>query len=79
MVTLGTDSHKRSHTLVAVDGNGRQLASRTVSAMTAGHLEALRWALLYRCRRSRPRRSCCQAQGCYSAPLGLATQWQWHW
>jgi transposase len=51
MVTLGTDSHKRSHTLVAVDGNGRQLASRTVPATTAGHLEALRWARRWRERR----------------------------
>src|SRR5437773_2630913 len=25
MVTLGTDSHKQSHTVVAVDENGRQL------------------------------------------------------
>lgn len=44
MVTLGSDSHKRTHTLVAVDANGRQLASRTVVATSAGHLEALRWA-----------------------------------
>ena len=44
MVTLGGDSHKRTHTLVAVDGNGRQLASRTVAATGLGHLEALRWA-----------------------------------
>jgi len=44
MVTLGSDSHKRTHTMVAVDGNGQQLASRTVSATSAGHLEALRWA-----------------------------------
>jgi transposase len=44
MVTLGSDSHKRTHTLVAVDSNGRQLGSRTVQATSAGHLEALRWA-----------------------------------
>ncbi len=44
MVTLGSDSHKRTHTLVAVDGNGRQLGSRTVAATSAGHLEGLRWA-----------------------------------
>ena len=43
MVTLGSDSHKRTHTVVAVDGNGRQLGSRTVQATSAGHLEALRW------------------------------------
>jgi transposase len=44
MVTLGSDCHKRSHTVVAVDGNGRELARRTVAATAAGHLEALRWA-----------------------------------
>lgn len=44
MVTLGCDSHKRTHTLVAVDGNGRQLSTRTVAANSAGHLEALGWA-----------------------------------
>lgn len=44
MLTLGSDSHKRTHTMVAVDANGRQLASRTVPATSAGHLEALRWA-----------------------------------
>ena len=44
MVTLGGDSHKRTHTLVAVDENGRQLAQRTLLATKAGHLEALQWA-----------------------------------
>src|SRR5438445_1764513 len=44
MVTLGGDSHKRTHTLVAVDENGRQLAQRTRLATKAGHLEALHWA-----------------------------------
>ena len=44
MVTLGCDSHKQTHTLVAVDGNGRQLGSRTVAATSEGHLEAVRWA-----------------------------------
>ncbi|HAC46775.1 MAG TPA: IS110 family transposase [Chloroflexi bacterium] len=44
MVTLGGDSHKRTHTLVAVDDNGRQLAQRTLLATRAGHLEALQWA-----------------------------------
>ena len=41
MVTLGGDSHKRTHTLVAVDQNGRQLAQKTLLATKAGHLEAL--------------------------------------
>jgi transposase len=44
MVTLGGDCHKRTHTLVAVDDNGRDLGSKTVAAVAAGHLEALRWA-----------------------------------
>ncbi len=44
MVIIGVDSHKRTHTAVAVDGNGRVLAERTVAATGAGHLELLRWA-----------------------------------
>lgn len=44
MVTIGVDCHKRSHTLVAVDGNGRQLAAKTVEASDAGHLQAVAWA-----------------------------------
>ena len=44
MVTFGGDSHKRTHTLVAVDDNGRQLGERTVTATRSGHLEALGWA-----------------------------------
>lgn len=44
MVTFGGDSHKRTHTLVAVDDNGRQLGERTVAATQSGHLEALGWA-----------------------------------
>jgi len=44
MVTFGGDSHKRTHTLVAVDGNGRQLGERTVAATSSGHMEALGWA-----------------------------------
>lgn len=44
MVTLGADCHKQSHTVVATDGNGRQLGTRTVRATPAGHLDALQWA-----------------------------------
>lgn len=44
MVTLGADCHKRTHTLVAVDENGRELGTKTVAAIEAGHLEGLRWA-----------------------------------
>ena len=44
MVTVGVDTHKSSHTLVAVDENGRQLGQKTVEAVSAAHLAALRWA-----------------------------------
>jgi transposase len=44
MVVIGTDSHKRTHTVVAVDGTGRKLAEKTVVATSAGHLELVRWA-----------------------------------
>lgn len=44
MVTIGADLHKRTHTLVAVDDNGRKLAEKTAPATTAGHLELVRWA-----------------------------------
>jgi transposase len=44
MVTVGTDSHKHTHTFVVVDNNGQELAQRTVKATPAGHLEVLRWA-----------------------------------
>lgn len=44
MVTIGADLHKRTHTVVAVDDQGRRLAERTVAATPAGHLELLAWA-----------------------------------
>ena len=44
MVIIGADTHKRSHTVVAVDAAGRKLGERTVGATPAGHLELLRWA-----------------------------------
>ncbi|MGH2488146.1 MAG: transposase [Candidatus Limnocylindria bacterium] len=44
MVIIGADTHTRSHTVVAVDANGRPLGERTVTATPAGHLELLRWA-----------------------------------
>jgi transposase len=46
VVVIGVDAHKKSHTLVAVDGNGRKLGEKTVEATDAGHAKALRWALL---------------------------------
>ena len=44
MITIGGDSHKRTHTFVAVDDLGRQIAERTVAATSDGHLAALDWA-----------------------------------
>ncbi len=44
MVTIGSDSHKSTHTVVAADANGRELGQKTVQATPDGHLEALRWA-----------------------------------
>lgn len=43
-VKIGVDAHKRTHTLVAADELGRQLATKTVAATTEGHLAALHWA-----------------------------------
>ena len=45
-VVIGVDAHKKTHTLVALDGNGRKLADKTVEATDAGHTTALHWALL---------------------------------
>jgi hypothetical protein len=44
MVTIGADLHKRTHTLVAADAVGRELAGCTVKATAEGHAKALRWA-----------------------------------
>lgn len=44
MVILGTDAHKKSHTVVATDEAGAELASVTVAATSEGHLKVLRWA-----------------------------------
>ena len=44
MVVLGSDSHKQTHTVVAVDETGRELAQVTVKATPEGHLGLLRWA-----------------------------------
>jgi len=43
MVVIGVDSHKRTHTVVAVDEAGRKLAERTVTTTADGHLEMLGW------------------------------------
>jgi transposase len=44
MVTIGIDAHKRSHTMVAVDEQGRQLAARTAGTTSTDHLELVAWA-----------------------------------
>jgi len=44
MVVLGVDPHKKTHTVVAADDAGRQLASITVATTTAGQLKLVRWA-----------------------------------
>lgn len=47
MVVLGSDSHKDTHTVVAVDEAGRQLGQVTVKATPEGHLGLLRWAVWF--------------------------------
>ena len=44
MVTIGVDTHKRSHTVVAVDEQGRQLAQEAAGATSTDHLELVAWA-----------------------------------
>lgn len=44
MVMIGTDSHKRTHTVVAVDDVGRRLDVKTVRTNSEGHLELVRWS-----------------------------------
>ena len=51
MIVIGVDTHKRSHTAVAVDGTGRKLAEKTVVATSAGHLELVRWTARFSDRR----------------------------
>lgn len=44
MIVIGIDSHKRTHTAVAADVNGRKLGEVTLGTTSAGHLELVRWA-----------------------------------
>lgn len=44
MTIIGVDAHKKSHTLVAVDGVGRKVGEQTVPATDDGHAKAVRWA-----------------------------------
>lgn len=44
MVIIGIDAHKRTHTVVVVDEQGRQLAERTTGTTSVDHLELVAWA-----------------------------------
>jgi transposase len=44
MVMIGTDSHKRTHAVVALDDVGRRLGEKTVAATSDGHLTLVQWA-----------------------------------
>jgi transposase len=45
MIVIGADTHKRTHSLAAVDGaTGAVVGEREIGALEAGHLTALRWA-----------------------------------
>ena len=44
MVVVGADSHKRTHTVVAVDDVGRRLGEKMVAATSEGHLLLVQWA-----------------------------------
>jgi len=44
MVIIGIDAHKRSHTIVVVDEQGRQLAETTTGTSSSDHLQLLGWA-----------------------------------
>jgi len=44
MLTLGADTHKSTHTVVAVDDLGRQVAEMTVRATQSGHRKLIDWA-----------------------------------
>lgn len=51
MVVLGTDAHKRTHTVVACDERGVEVGSITVPATAEGHLRAVKWAAQWSGRR----------------------------
>jgi transposase len=44
MIMIGADSHKRSHTVVALNEVGRRLGQKTVSTDIDGHLALLQWS-----------------------------------
>ena len=44
MMVIGIDAHKRTHTAVIVDENGRQLSTKTVGTTTQDHVQLVKWA-----------------------------------
>ena len=44
MVVIGIDAHKRTHTAVIIDDNGRKRATKTCETSSKDHLALLRWA-----------------------------------
>jgi transposase len=44
VIGIGIDAHKRSHTAVIIDDNGRKRATRTCETTSKDHLVLLRWA-----------------------------------
>ncbi len=44
MMVIGIDAHKRSHTAVTIDDNGRQQSTKTIGTTTQDHLQLLQWA-----------------------------------
>lgn len=44
-LVIGVDAHKQQHTLVAIDGTGRDLSTLTIANDTAGYEEAYHWAI----------------------------------
>ena len=44
MVIIGIDAHKRNHTAVMVDEQGRQLAQTTTGTTSSEHVQLLAWA-----------------------------------
>ena len=44
MVTIGIDAHKRTHTVVVVDEQGRKLAQTTTGTTSSEHLRLIAWA-----------------------------------
>ncbi len=51
MVVLGTDVHKRSHTVVAIDQGGAEIGSVTVAATPEGNVRLVKWAARWEQRR----------------------------